>query len=76
MMGSSAAAGRVALSACCLGACRFGFVTFDKKDDAAKALAMCNSELFLIGDSATPVIVELARVAVRPMFLHYCMCND
>ena len=44
--------------------CRFGFVAFEKKEDCQRAFAMCGKNMFLIGDSARPVIVEMARTEV------------
>lgn len=44
--------------------CRFGFVAFEKKEDCQRAFAMCGKNMFLIGNSARPVIVEMARTEV------------
>ncbi|KAK9837309.1 hypothetical protein WJX81_005363 [Elliptochloris bilobata] len=41
---------------------RFGFVTFEKKDDAQRALTMCRQNQFLIGSSPMPALVETARI--------------
>lgn len=43
---------------------RFGFVTFEKKDDAQRALSMCRQNQFLIGSSPMPALVETARIEV------------
>lgn len=48
--------------------CRYGFVSFEKKEDAQRALTMCQQNLFLIGASAAPVQVELARTEVSANF--------
>ncbi|CAL5229289.1 g12586 [Coccomyxa viridis] len=40
---------------------RFGFVAFERKEDCQRALAMCGKNMFLIGNSARPVVVEMAR---------------
>ena len=44
--------------------CRFGFVAFEKKEDCQRAFSMCGKNMFLIGDSARPVIAEMARTEV------------
>lgn len=38
----------------------YGFVVFDDKKDAQKALTQCTNELFLVGGSAGPIQVEFA----------------
>ena len=43
---------------------RFGFVAFERKEDCQRALAMCGKNMFLIGNSARPVVVEMARTEV------------
>ena len=47
--------------------CRFGFVAFERKEDCQRALAMCGKNMFLIGNSARPVVVEMARTEVLPL---------
>jgi hypothetical protein len=54
--------------------CRFGFVTFEKKDDAQRAVTMCKQNLFLIGASASPVTVEFARTEVGKSHALHCLC--
>jgi hypothetical protein len=54
--------GRAAACAC---ARRYGFVTFERKDDAQRALAMCRQNQFLVGASPMPALVELARIEAR-----------
>jgi len=44
---------------------RYGFVTFERKDDAQRALAMCRQNQFLVGASPMPALVELARIEAR-----------
>ena len=46
---------------------RFGFVAFERKEDCQRALAMCGKNMFLIGNSARPVVVEMARTEVWPL---------
>lgn len=43
---------------------RYGFATFEKKDDAQRALSMCRQNQFLIGSSPMPALVEMARIEV------------
>lgn len=47
---------------------RFGFVAFEKKEDCQRAVGMCSKNMFLIGNSARPVLVEMARTEVRIYF--------
>ncbi len=49
--------------------CRYGFVAFERKEDCQRALAMCGKNMFLIGNSARPVVVEMARTEV--LSLHH-----
>ena len=45
---------------------RYGFVVYDDKKDAHKALQQCTEQMFLVGGSPGPVRVALASSEVRP----------
>ena len=40
-------------------------MAFERKEDCQRALAMCGKNMFLIGNSARPVVVEMARTEVQ-----------
>ena len=44
-------------------------MAFERKEDCARALAMCGKNMFLIGNSARPVVVEMARTEVSALSL-------
>ena len=44
-------------------------MAFERKEDCARALAMCGKNMFLIGNSARPVVVEMARTEAGALSL-------